>query len=147
MIKKYLRKRAVSFSKRKIVLCHSFSVLSFMNCLRSQNAYSKGSESASSSSTIVNPMNLRLAASILVAICVMPVTTHGLASNHLEARAVRTRGDLDINDLHIFQSETDANNAVMVLTVIINVDETQSSDYFVIQSNGLTALCKHSDNF
>jgi hypothetical protein len=39
------------------------------------------------------------------------------ASDHLEAPAVRTRGDLDINDLYIFQSETDANNAVMILTV------------------------------
>jgi hypothetical protein len=39
------------------------------------------------------------------------------ASDHLEAPGVMGRGDLDISDLYIFQSQTNTSNAVMVLTV------------------------------
>ena len=39
------------------------------------------------------------------------------AADHLEAPAVRMDGSTDINDLFLFQSPTNANNSVMILTV------------------------------
>lgn len=57
---------------------------------------------------------------LLIAIalcCACSPLSAARASDHLEAPAVRARGDLDINDLYIFQSENNADNAVLILTV------------------------------
>ena len=51
-----------------------------------------------------------VAASTVVAIGVS-------ASDHLDAPAVRTDGRTDLNDLYVFQSPTNPNNTVLIMTV------------------------------
>lgn len=65
------------------------------------------------------------------------------AADHLEAPGVMGRGDVDLNDLYAFQSPTNPNNSVLILTVnpfagqISGTDFSSSSSYqFLIDNDG-----------
>ena len=63
------------------------------------------------------------------------------AADHLDAPAIQTRGDVDINDLYAFQSPTNADNTVLIMTVnpFAALDATFNTDAnyrFQIDNNG-----------
>ncbi len=76
------------------------------------------------------------------AILVFPVSS-ALASDHLDAPLLENNGDVDVNDLYAFQSPTNANNTVLILTVNPFAGQTSGTTFnaaanydFLIDNDG-----------